>query len=144
MSRRRTTAILSAVRSLPLIAGPFGIAVALIVSATLIVAPLPRARAATSAPSRTRDDYAARRAVPAATTTHFLRDAVPASGFAAAPEDTTDEEFLPEEGDTKKLVWDIAAWVIGAALVAFFIIKVFIEEDQDEPEEGGGTKPDPF
>jgi len=144
LSRRRATAIFSAVRSLPLIAGPFGIAVALVVSATLIAAPLPRARAATSAASSARTDDAARRTLPVSTATYFLRDAVPASGFAAAPEDTTDEEFLPEEEDTKKLIWDIAAWVIGAALVAFFIIKVFIEEDQDEPDDGGGTKPDPF
>jgi len=132
------------VRSLQLISSPLGTITALVVCAAIVVAPLPRARAATSTPSTARSDDASRRPIPASTTSYFLRDAVPASGFAAAPEDSTDEEFLPEEEDTKKLVWDIAAWVLGAALVAFFIIKVFIEEDPDEPDDGGGTKPDPF
>ena len=108
-----------------------------VLSIALVTAPLPRARASSTANSK--------RPPVAATATHFLRDAVPTAGFAAAPEDTTDEdEFLPEEEDTSKLVWDIAAWVVGAAIVAFFIIKVFIEEDQDEEDDGGGTKPDPF
>lgn len=83
--------------------------------------------------------------VTVAANAHFLRDAVPAAGFAHAPEDTTeDDPFLSEEKDTSQLVWEIAAWVVGAALVAFFIIKVFIEEDPDETDEGGSTKPDPF
>jgi hypothetical protein len=94
-----------------------------VLSMALVTAPLPRAHASGTAHGK--------RPPVASTTTHFLRDAVPTAGFAAAPEDTTDEdEFLPEEEDTSKLVWDIAAWVVGAALVAFFIIKVF--------------KPDPF
>ncbi len=98
---------------------------------TVVMAPLPRA---SNDPP-----------VPVATNTHFLRDAVPASGFAAAPEDTIeDDPFLDEEKDTSQLVWEITAWIVGAALVAFFIIKVFIEEDPEEPEDEGGTKPDPF
>ncbi len=81
----------------------------------------------------------------ASTRSHFLRDAVPAAGFTYQPEDTTEEDpFLPEEKDTSQLVWEIAAWVVGMALVAFFIIKVFIEEEPDETDEEGGTKPDPF
>lgn len=125
------------------------IAIALCV--TTIAAPWPRAPRAASpdtAPARRAplDSGATstRDAVPLPTQPHFLRDAVPSAGFAAAPEDTTDDEFLPEEEDTKKLIWDIAAWVVGAALVAFFIIKVFIEEEPDEPAGGGSTKPDPF
>lgn len=73
---------------------------------------------------------------------YFLRDAVPSAGFAVEPEDTTDDYFLPEEKDTKKLVWEIAAWVVGAAIVGFFIIKVFIEEDEPEPvDDGNGKNP---
>lgn len=117
----------------------------------MIAAPWPRApRAASPDTSATHaapldsGTASTRDAVPIPTNPHFLRDAVPSAGFAAAPEDTTDDEFLPEEHDTKKLIWDIAAWVVGAALVAFFIIKVFIEKDPDEPQGGGSTKPDPF
>ena len=108
-----------------------------VLAVAIVAAPWPRARAHTEP----------RTAAPLSATvpSHFLRDAVPSAGFAAAPEDTTDEdEFLPDEENTSKLVWDIAAWVVGAALVAFFIIKVFIEEDEEEGDDGGGTKPDPF
>lgn len=104
---------------------------------TMVAAPMPRASGSTR-----RDD--ARPAPARPVTEHFLRDAVPTAGFSSEPEDTTDDFFLPEEQDTKKLVWDIAAWVVGAALVAFFIIKVFIEEDTEEPEDDGSDKPDPF
>jgi len=113
-----------------------------VLAIAIVTAPLPRARARGATPAR-----AGKSPIPASTSTHFLRDAVPTAGFASQPEDTTDEdedEFLPEEKDTSKLVWEIAAWVVGAALVAFFIIKVFIEEDTEEEEDGGGTKPDPF
>lgn len=103
----------------------------------LIAAPMPRASGAAR-----RDD--ARNTPAKPVTEHFLRDAVPTAGFASEPEDTTDDFFLPEEQDTKKLVWEIAAWVVGATLVAFFIIKVFIEEDTEEPEDDGGGKPGPF
>jgi hypothetical protein len=137
LSRRPPAAIFSAVRCLQSPKNPIVAAIVVVLSIAIVTAPWPRARA-----SGTRNSQ---RPPIASTSTHFLRDAVPAAGFAAAPEDTTDEdEFLPEEEDTSKLVWDIAAWVVGAAIVAFFIIKVFIEEDQDEEEGGGGTKPDPF
>jgi hypothetical protein len=130
LSRRRPDAIFFAVRSISLGNKVLAQALVLAVCVTMVVAPLPRA---------------SNDPVPVAANTHFLRDGVPAAGFAYAPEDTTEEDpFLPEEKDTSQLVWEIAAWVVGAALVAFFIIKVFIEEDPDEPEEEGGTKPDPF
>jgi len=79
---------------------------------------------------------------------YFLRDAIPAVSFASEPPDTTDEEddfFLPEQKDTSKLVREIAAWLIAASMVAFFIIKVFIEEDPEESDGDGGGKdyPDP-
>jgi hypothetical protein len=122
--------------------------VAIALCVTLLAAPWPRSSRASSAPPPKAADPSAdsstRDTIPLPTNPHFLRDAVPTAGFASEPEDSTDDEFLPEEGNTKKLVWDIAAWVVGAALVAFFIIKVFIEEEPDEPETGGGTKPDPF
>jgi hypothetical protein len=111
--------------------------VAFVVCAAVIAAPFPRSRASTRAAS------SADSVIVRTNTEYFLRDAVPSSGFASAPEDTTDP-FLEEEKDTKTLVWEIAAWVVGAALVAFFIIKVFIEEDPDEPEDDGSDKPDPF
>lgn len=108
--------------------------VAIAVCAAVIAAPLPRA----ASPGRPAA------ANPAPSHEHFLRDAVPASGFVAAVQDTTDDVFLPEEKSTKQLAWEIAAWIVGAAIVAFFIIKVFIEEDKEESKGGGSTKPDPF
>jgi len=65
---------------------------------------------------------------------HFLRDSIPATSSALEPPDTTgDDDFLlPEEKDKKKLIREIAVWTVAAAFVAFFIIKVFIEKD-DEP-----------
>jgi hypothetical protein len=118
----------------------------------MIVAPIPHAVAgarnatgvyAEKSAGADSSTPSAPRTLPLSNTEHFLRDAVPSAGFAAEPEDTTDDAFLPEEKDTKKLVWEIAAWVVGAALVAFFIIKVFIQEEPDEPDDGGGTKPPP-
>ncbi len=128
-----------------------GRVLAIVLCVTTVAAPWPRAARAASpaaAPAHAAPldsgAPATRDTVPIPTQPHFLRDAVPSAGFASAPEDTTDEGFLPEEHNTRKLVWDIAAWVVGAALVAFFIIKVFIEKDPDQPSGGGGTKPDPF
>ena len=72
---------------------------------------------------------------------HFLRDSIPATSFAAAQPDTTDDEFvLPEEKETKQLVKEIAVWVIAAAFVAFFIVKVFIEEDEEPADDDDGGK----
>jgi hypothetical protein len=82
-------------------------------------------------------------AVPAAPSAddHFLRDAVASAGFAAQPPDTVDDDFfLPEETDKKKLYRDIAVFVIAAAFVAFFIIKVFIEKDEEPAEDDGNGK----
>ena len=77
---------------------------------------------------------------------HFLRDSIPASSFVADPPDSTDEDFvLPEEKSMKQLAKEIAIWTIAAAFVAFFIIKVFIQED-DEPaddDDGGKDIPPP-
>lgn len=72
---------------------------------------------------------------------HFLRDAIPASSYAAEPPDTTDDDFiLPEEKSKKQLAKEIAVWVIVAAFVAFFIVKVFIEEDNEPAEEDDNGK----
>jgi hypothetical protein len=51
---------------------------------------------------------------------------------ASAEPDTTDFEFPDDE---KHLARDITVWVIASAFVAFFIIKVFLEEDTDEPDD---------
>ena len=148
MSRRRPDGILSTVRSLRSFNALPHKLVAITLCITVVAWPWPRSARALerSATTEARTDGAKRDTLPVPVGNHFLRDAVPTAGFAAQPEDSTeeDEEFLPEEKDTKKLVWEIAAWVIGAALVAFFIIKVFIEEEPDESDNGGGTKPDPF
>lgn len=72
---------------------------------------------------------------------HFLRDSIPATSFAAAQPDTTDDDFvLPEEKDKKQLAKEIAVWVIAAAFVAFFIVKVFIEEDDEPAADDGNGK----
>ena len=75
----------------------------------------------------------------------LLRDAVPAAGFVAPPPDTTEDDdfFLPEETDRKKLVQDIAVFVIVAAFVAVFIIKVFIEKDEEPAAAPPNGKPIP-
>ena len=73
---------------------------------------------------------------------HFLRDSIPATSAALDPPDTTDDDFvLPEEKEKKKLAKEIAVWLIAAAFVAFFIVKVFIEKD-DEPSKDGGNGKD--
>jgi hypothetical protein len=72
---------------------------------------------------------------------HFLRDAVASAGFAAQPPDTvTDDFYLPEETDKKKLYRDIAVFVVAAAFVAYFIIKVFIEKDEEPADDGDDGK----
>jgi hypothetical protein len=50
---------------------------------------------------------------------------------AYADPDTSEFEF-PED-ENKHLVRDITVWLVAAAFVAFFIIKVFIEEDEEAP-----------
>jgi hypothetical protein len=52
---------------------------------------------------------------------------------AYADPDTSEFEFPGEENE--HLVRDITVWVIVAAFVAFFIVKVFIEDSDDEPED---------
>jgi hypothetical protein len=65
-----------------------------------------------------------------------------AIGHALAFGDTTEYEF-PEDEEAKGLWKDVALWVIVAGFVAFFVIKVFLEGDKDEPkkEEGGKEIP---
>ena len=78
---------------------------------------------------------------PRAGSDHFLRDAVPAAGFAAVEPDTTDGDFvLPEEKSRSQLVKEIAVWVLVAAFVAFFIVKVFIQDDDEPADDGGNGK----
>jgi len=108
--------------------------IAILLSICLIAASMPRvlANPAGGKPERARIAAGADPA-PHAADEHFLRDAIPVAGFATEPPDTTEDDFfLPEETDKKKLYRDIAVFVVVSAFVAFFIIKVFIEED-DEP-----------
>jgi hypothetical protein len=72
---------------------------------------------------------------------HFLRDSIPATMAALDPPDTTDDDFLlPEEKSKKKIVKEILIWTIAAAFVAFFIVKVFIDHDDDPAKDGGNGK----
>ena len=47
--------------------------------------------------------------------------------------DTTEYDF-PEEEEAKHLWRDVALWVVVAGFVAFFVVKVFLKGDPDEPE----------
>jgi len=60
--------------------------------------------------------------------------------LGSAQPDTTSEFEFPEE-DNKHLVRDITVFVIVSAFVAFFLIKVFLEDDPPEqPDDDGGGK----
>ncbi len=75
---------------------------------------------------------------------YLLRDALPAVAHASEPPDSSEDEFfLPKETDNKKLIRDITVFVIVSAFVAFFIIKVFIEKDEDPPPPDNNGKPLP-
>jgi hypothetical protein len=105
--------------------------VVLVVTVSLVVAGIPRVGARTTAgPARA---VAADAAAAEPHGEYFLRDAVPATWTPEPPDTVVDDDFfLPEETDRGKLYRDIAVFIIASAMVAFFIIKVFIEED-DEP-----------
>lgn len=62
-------------------------------------------------------------------------------GYTFTYSDTTEYEF-PEE-EKKHLYRDIAVFVIVSAFVAYFIIKVFIEQDE-EPADNPGPPPKPL
>jgi hypothetical protein len=57
--------------------------------------------------------------------------------------DTTEYEF-PEEEKGKHLTRDIAVFVVLSAFVGFFIIKVFLEGEKDEPPAPDGGKDTPL
>ena len=54
--------------------------------------------------------------------------------------DTTDDYEFPEEEESKHVWRDVALWVIVAGFVAFFIVKVFLEGDEDESNTDDGGK----
>jgi hypothetical protein len=63
-------------------------------------------------------------------------------GSAAA--DTTDLEFPEEEEeDTKHVFRDVGIFIVVSAFLAFFLVKVFIEGDEEEapPEDNGKEIP---
>lgn len=68
-----------------------------------------------------------------------------AIGQSYASADTTDDYQFPEDEERKHLWRDVALWLIAAGFVAFFVIKVFLEGDKDEPqtEEPGKEVPPP-
>jgi hypothetical protein len=117
--------------------------IVLTVAAAIIVTGLPRP-SAVAAPvahgSRTAGEAAAWHAAPAPVSTATVADAVSAGvpvlalgglESAGAEPDTTEFEF-PDE-DKKHLARDITVWLIASAFVAFFIVKVFIEKDEETP-----------
>jgi len=65
---------------------------------------------------------------------------------AAAFSDTTEVDFPEDEEKSKKqMVKDIGVFVIVSAFVGYFIIKVFLEGDTEEPppDDDGKIIPDP-
>jgi hypothetical protein len=79
---------------------------------------------------------------PTPSSDHFLRDSIPATLAAYDPPDSTDDGFvLPEEKSKKQLTKEIVMWTVIAAFVAFFIVKVFIEKDDDSTDSGSNGKP---
>jgi hypothetical protein len=66
------------------------------------------------------------------------------SGYA--PSDTTEVDF-PEEEETsrKELIKDIGVFIVVSAFIGYFIVKVFLEGDTEEPppDDDGKIIPDP-
>lgn len=63
-----------------------------------------------------------------------------------AMSDTTEVDFPEEEEKTKKeLIKDIGVFVVVSAFIGYFIIKVFLEGDTEEPapDDDGKIIPDP-
>jgi len=60
-------------------------------------------------------------------------------GWKSAFADTTGYEF-PEDEKDDHLIRDIAVFLVVAAFVAFFIIKVWLEGDEEPPPEEEGGK----
>lgn len=111
---------------------------AVVLTVALIIYTLPRPVRAQSvqAAASAADVGATSHATTVATVEPLLRIALaPAatSGFAQA--DSTEFEFPAE--DRSHLARDITIFVIVSVFVAFFIIKVFIEDEPDEPDDGG-------
>jgi hypothetical protein len=64
-------------------------------------------------------------------------------GFAALISDTTEAVFEDEEED-RNLAKELTVWIIGAAFVGYFIVKVFLQGDTDEaPPPDTGKQPPP-
>ncbi len=60
------------------------------------------------------------------------------NSFHAQPDSTETVPF--EEEEERNLVKEITVWIIGAAFVGYFIVKVFLEGDTEETEEEKSTK----
>jgi hypothetical protein len=82
----------------------------------------------------TSEEAAAPELTRAANDTYTLAGWQPSVAFLAssARADTTELEF-PEDEEGKHLVRDIGIFIIVSAFVAYFIIKVFLEGDKEEP-----------
>jgi len=105
--------------------------IALLLCAAIVAAGLPRNAARAAGSASPGNEY-------------LLRDALPAVAHASEPPDSSDDEFfLPKEEDNKKLLRDITVFIIVSAFVAFFIIKVFIEKDDEPAEPDNDGKPIP-
>lgn len=57
--------------------------------------------------------------------------------------DTTDYEFPEDEEEERNVVKDAILWTAVAGVVAFFVIKVFLQGDTDVPPPPPNRKPPP-
>lgn len=100
-------------------------------SACMIAVGLPRPAAAR--PSLPRGQATADAAARAVSDTTAVTPPLLAMGASSgwSEPDSTKSEF-PEE-QKSHLARDLTAWIIGAVFVAFFIVEVFIKNDQSTP-----------
>jgi hypothetical protein len=109
------------------------------VAACLVAGAIPRPAVGAGTLRRGADSASDAAAMATENGASIVDSAVPELAFGALaatePPDSSEFEF-PDDGN-KHLVRDITVWVIASAFVAYFIIKVFLEEDEDEPVDDG-------
>ncbi len=117
-----------------------------LLSCSMVVCTLPRRSRAASIwkGGATGDDAVA--SAPVSTPPSGTFNSLRYDGWKAAfaRSDSTGYEF-PEDEDDDHLIRDVAVFVVVAAFLAFFIVKVFLEGDEaDPPVDDGGKEIPPF